>query len=763
MSSIHRVIGLTSVLLVLSACGGGGSSSGDSGTQPLPPTTPPTPTYLVTPVFGGNGLGTIAPASATVTEGQTASFQVTPDEGSSIASVTGCGGTLSGNTYTTGAINADCQFTATFNLNTYTVTASAGVGGALSPTSQTVDHGTRATFTVTPETGYSINTVSGCAGSLDGNTYTTGPVNDNCTVSATFNLNTYTVTATAGHGGSISPTSVNVTHGDSAAFSITPSIGYAIDSVSGCGGSLNGSAYTTGPITTSCTVEANFSELPPLVQCISNADELTAALSNVESASRAQWLHLVSGRIEGTFLSRVPSAITLKIEGGFSSGCVSKDLGAATELDGAQQGITMVVLLGEESQFYLSEMVISNGLNESPPSEGGAAGLYIGDPANNGAYTAAAYIEKTQFNSNILRNGNFAAGGLYAEVGFLRIANSRFQNNSGHQGGGAFAMCTECEILSSEFVGNSATRDAGGLFVRTDARQIAVDVSSKYIVIDDTLFNRNIAASNGGGLYAQTENQLQLTDSIFVENSAEQNRGGAAEIALAPNWSDFDRPVDSASLEMSRNFFIGNNAGDAGGGLSVNSVGPFLIANNIFQSNSTTRLPPDPFTTGTEHGGGGVYALLQERAVDTLGMRFVNNTFIANKTDSRGGAIYSRNGSNSSPTVYTNNVVFENLASGGSAYYIEPDYPGDFVSAPLRIEHNAFEPGATVTITFGVAEQLGNIEITQEAFEDFSGSAFQPAAGSPLIDAGLLTDDVPNTDILGSPRHGVPDIGAYER
>ena len=39
MSSIRRLIGLTSVLFVLSACGGGGSS-GDSGGQTPPPTTP---------------------------------------------------------------------------------------------------------------------------------------------------------------------------------------------------------------------------------------------------------------------------------------------------------------------------------------------------------------------------------------------------------------------------------------------------------------------------------------------------------------------------------------------------------------------------------------------------------------------------------------------------------------------------------------------------------------------------------------------------
>ncbi|MBL4585187.1 MAG: Ig-like domain-containing protein, partial [Pseudomonadales bacterium] len=41
-------------------------------------------------------------------------------------------------------------------------------------------------FTVTPNGGYNIANVTGCAGSLSGNTYTTGAINAACTVSATF-------------------------------------------------------------------------------------------------------------------------------------------------------------------------------------------------------------------------------------------------------------------------------------------------------------------------------------------------------------------------------------------------------------------------------------------------------------------------------------------------------------------------------------------------------------------------------------------------
>lgn len=84
--------------------------------------------------------------------------------------------------------------TATFTLNSYSVTASAGLHGNISSASRTVAHGATTSFTVTPETGYSAN-VSGCGGSLSGTTYTTGPIIAPCAVSARF-LPQVTVVAT---------------------------------------------------------------------------------------------------------------------------------------------------------------------------------------------------------------------------------------------------------------------------------------------------------------------------------------------------------------------------------------------------------------------------------------------------------------------------------------------------------------------------------------------------------------------------------------
>jgi hypothetical protein len=212
--------------------------------------------------------GTINPSgSVSVTLGATKAFTVAPSTGYSIDAVSGtCGGTLSGNTYTTKAITASCTVAAAFKPIPYIVTASAGTGGTINPSgSMTVNYGSTKSFTLTPSANYSISSVGGtCGGTPSGNTYTTKAITTSCTVQATFVVKpttTYTVTASAGTGGSISPsgTIANVTSGTTRTFSVTPSTNYNISSVGGtCGGTRSGNTYTTKAITGNCTVQATF-------------------------------------------------------------------------------------------------------------------------------------------------------------------------------------------------------------------------------------------------------------------------------------------------------------------------------------------------------------------------------------------------------------------------------------------------------------------------------------------------------------------------
>jgi uncharacterized repeat protein (TIGR01451 family) len=73
---------------------------------------------------------------------------------------------------------------------TFTVTPSAVGGGTLDPaTPQVVNGGQPTSFQVQPSAGHRIQSVSGCGGTLNANTYSIASVASTCTVTATFNRN----------------------------------------------------------------------------------------------------------------------------------------------------------------------------------------------------------------------------------------------------------------------------------------------------------------------------------------------------------------------------------------------------------------------------------------------------------------------------------------------------------------------------------------------------------------------------------------------
>ena len=102
-----QTISWLGVSVLLSACGGGG------GTTPPPP--PPPVSYTVTTNIGVGG--NIAPTSASVNQGETASFTISPSANFTVNNVSGCGGTLTGNTFTTGAVTGDCTVTVAFKAS----------------------------------------------------------------------------------------------------------------------------------------------------------------------------------------------------------------------------------------------------------------------------------------------------------------------------------------------------------------------------------------------------------------------------------------------------------------------------------------------------------------------------------------------------------------------------------------------------------------------------------------------------------------------
>lgn len=218
-------------------------------------------TYTVGAVIEG-GQGTITPDSQTISQGATASFTLLPAAGYHVDTAFGCGGTLGGSTFTTDAITADCAVHVLFAIDTHTVGTSIVAGtGTISPSAQTVDYGTTATFTLAPATGNHIESASGCGGALDGSTYTTGEVSADCTVSVSFALDQVAISATVegGHG-TVTPDTQMIAYGADATFTLTPDPGYVVDVIGGTcpAGTLNGGVYTVPDLTSACSLTVSF-------------------------------------------------------------------------------------------------------------------------------------------------------------------------------------------------------------------------------------------------------------------------------------------------------------------------------------------------------------------------------------------------------------------------------------------------------------------------------------------------------------------------
>ena len=213
-------------------------------------------------------------------------------------------------------LSVACLFGDCFNVApppSFTVTATAGAGGAISPSLTTVNSGGVATFTVTPDAGY-FASVTGCGGTLSGNTYTTGLITSDCMISASFHPNTsaYIVTAIATANGSITPATQTVNPNATATLTVTPDTGYTAI-VAGCGGTLTGTTYTTSPITADCAVVARFTATVTADAPTVTTPDLPDAIAQVPYAT---YLTAIGGQYPYTYAATgLPPSLTLTAEG----------------------------------------------------------------------------------------------------------------------------------------------------------------------------------------------------------------------------------------------------------------------------------------------------------------------------------------------------------------------------------------------------------------------------------------------------------------
>ncbi|MFO0585663.1 MAG: hypothetical protein U0229_25560 [Anaeromyxobacter sp.] len=217
-------------------------------------------TYTIT-ASAGTG-GSISPSGATsVSHGGSQAYTITPSTGYDVADVLVDGGSIGAATgHTFSNVTAGHTISASFALQTFVITGSAGAGGTVSCPSP-VDYGSSPTCSITPSPGYHVVDVLVDGGSVGPQTsWQFVSVTAGHTVSATFAIDTYTIASSAGANGSISPSgSTSVNHGGSQTYTITPSAGYHLATLTVDGAAAAAaSSYTFSNVTAAHTIAVTF-------------------------------------------------------------------------------------------------------------------------------------------------------------------------------------------------------------------------------------------------------------------------------------------------------------------------------------------------------------------------------------------------------------------------------------------------------------------------------------------------------------------------
>ncbi len=192
--------------------------------------------YKIT-LNAGEGGSVQVPSGANY--GDDIEITVTPDTGYKLDAIKVDGITIDGNSFVMPA--SDVTVDVTFVKIDYAVTVSYSTGGTASA-QDTANYGDEITVTVTPDTGYELDTIKVNDAVIDGNSFTM-PASD-VTVEVTFKKISYTVSITNTSGGSANVDKTTAYYGEEIEIDIAIEEGYHLDSILVNGTAIDGDKFT---------------------------------------------------------------------------------------------------------------------------------------------------------------------------------------------------------------------------------------------------------------------------------------------------------------------------------------------------------------------------------------------------------------------------------------------------------------------------------------------------------------------------------------
>ncbi len=220
------------------------------------------PLYYTLTLSAVNGSIAASPSAPQYVEGSTVTLTATPAPGYLFDHWEG---DVTGSTNPAALLmNGNKSVTAVFVAQTFPIVAASGAHGSVTPAGTTaVTYGTDQTYTIAADAHYHIADVLVDGASVGAvSTYTFTAVNAAHTISATFAIDSFTVTTSAGAHGTVSPLGATaVPYGDSLQVTMTADSGYHIAGVLVDGASVGTPAqYTFSAVAANHTLDASFAQ-----------------------------------------------------------------------------------------------------------------------------------------------------------------------------------------------------------------------------------------------------------------------------------------------------------------------------------------------------------------------------------------------------------------------------------------------------------------------------------------------------------------------
>lgn len=537
----------------------------------------------------------------------------------------------------------------------------------------------------------------------------------------TFSQVTHTITASAGTGGTITPSGgVAVAHQSQQVFQIKPNQGYYLAELIVDGTQVSPTlSYSFENVVQNHSIQAIFR----VVRFVDNAsvdpgggDTWGTAFNTIQQAvDQASsgddiWIKKGSYVLTASILVDKP----LTIYGGFNGTEMlleQRDSEANETIINGNQKVSCFRLVADNTR--LDGITITNGYSDKGGGINSTADTYLVNCSvvsntadlGGGVYTTKLLsIEKCDISNN-WAVWSFG-GGIYS-TGSLLITNSTFLDNSAtSNGAGIYSLnAALLRISDTLFTGNKAL---DGAAVYNDGTSTAA--------MQNCIFKSNSSDGIGGGIYNHNS-ALTVSGSRFESNNSLIGSG---------IYSNLDNSFFLSGIAVADSLFIDNSA-DMGSGLYI-AAGPAIISNSIFYSNTA------------QTGAAGIH--IKPEDPDTA---MINLTIVDNSSDMDAGGVAANQGD----SLY-NCILWGNTNAEGP-------------TSPAQISGSAY-------LTF--------CDIDQDSYAGANGNIRQPPmltdvlkedfhlqSGSHCRDAGTnAAPDLPEQDFEGDNRiiGGTVDIGADE-